>query len=67
MIFEVHILIVARKFCDIVLKQKVHFWLCKFILRLFITATMVYMLFTNVIMKFKRFHSITLKSIYQIF
>ena len=28
---------------------------------------MVYMLFTNVIMKFKRFHSITLKSIYQIF
>ena len=47
MIFEVYILIVARKLCDTVLKI-VNFWLCKFILRLFITATIVYMLFTNV-------------------
>ena len=66
MIFEVYILIVARKLCVTVLKI-VNFWLCKFILRLFITATIVYMLFTNVNMKYKRFHSITLKSIYQTF
>ena len=61
-----YILIVARKLCDTVLKIA-NFWLVTFILRLFITATVVYMLFSNVNMKYKRFHSITLKGICQTF